>query len=68
MAIRVSKVTLEVVGTEIRESFDVGHAERLLRLPNNGGWQLPSNSIYEFDKTYGIKLRRNTRNNKSSKA
>lgn len=64
---RTSKIILEVAPTGVRESFDVGHAERLLRLPLNGGWQLPEGSPYEFDKTYGIKLRGNKRDNKSSK-
>lgn len=39
--------------------FEVTHAERLLRMNNNGGWQLPENSKFEFHKDYGIRVRRN---------
>lgn len=28
--------------------FEVSHAERLLAMPNNGGWHLPENSQYEY--------------------
>ena len=29
--------------------FEVSHAERLLALPNNGGWHLPENSNYVLE-------------------
>ena len=29
--------------------FEVGHAERLLAMPNNGGWKLPENSQYIYE-------------------
>ena len=29
--------------------FEVSHAERLLAMPNNGGWQLPENSPYVYE-------------------
>jgi hypothetical protein len=28
--------------------FEISHAERLLRMPKNGGWQLPKDSEYEY--------------------
>jgi hypothetical protein len=28
--------------------FEVSHAERLLAMPNNGGWHLPEDSSYEY--------------------
>ena len=32
----------------VDRQFEVSHAERLLAMPNNGGWLLPENSPYEF--------------------
>lgn len=37
--------------------LEVSHAERLLRMHNNGGWQLPKNSKFEFDKENGIRYK-----------
>jgi hypothetical protein len=28
-------------------------------MPNNGGWQLPENSKFEFDKENGLRYKRN---------
>lgn len=42
----------------IRE-FEVTHAERLLMMQNNGGWQLPENSKFEFSKENGLRYKRN---------
>ena len=39
------------------EEFEIAHAERILRLKNNGGWQLPENSKYQFDEENGITKR-----------
>lgn len=44
--------------------FEITHAERLLRMPNNGGWRLPDDSQFEFDKENGLKYRRNKETNK----
>lgn len=41
----------------MEEELTVEHAEKLLAMENNGGWQLPENSTYEFDKDNGIKLK-----------
>ena len=39
-----------------KQEFDVDHAERLLRLPQNGGWTLieADNEHYQFDEENGI--------------
>lgn len=52
---RTSFVTLVVSSQGIRKSFSIDHAERLLRMPNNGGWTLPATSKYEFDPATGIR-------------
>jgi hypothetical protein len=41
-----TKVTLKI--KEHTEEFGFDHAERLLRLNNNGGWELPQDSEFEF--------------------
>jgi len=46
MNAKTTTVTL-VVGNVARE-FEITHAERLLRMPRNGGWRLPENSKFEF--------------------
>lgn len=38
MGAKVSKIRLQV-GSRI-ETFEAEHAERLLRMPNNGGWKI----------------------------
>lgn len=35
---KITKVKLEANG--IVQEFNVDHAERLLRMPNNGGWKI----------------------------
>ena len=40
---------------------EINHAEKLLRMPNNGGWRLPENSQYTFDFNNGIEFKRNTK-------
>lgn len=48
MAAKVTSVKLVVPQHEIEQTFEVGHAEALLNMKNNGGWQLPADSDYEF--------------------
>lgn len=50
-------VLLECPQLNTVREFEVTHAERLLRMPNNGGWRLPEESEFEFYKN-GIKYRR----------
>lgn len=39
----------------ITKEFEISHAERILRMPNNGGWRLSDDSRYQFDTLYGIR-------------
>lgn len=54
---KITTITLNCPALGDRE-FEVTHAERLLAMPNNGGWQLPKNSIYIYEN--GSITRRNT--------
>ena len=40
--------TVTLVANGVTRDFELSHAERLLRMPRNGGWELPENSKYEF--------------------
>ena len=51
-----SYVTL-VTADGAQQEFEINHAERILRAPNNGGWKLPDNSQYKFDYYNGITKR-----------
>ena len=46
MNAKTTKVTLEASG--VTREFELSHAERILRMPHNGGWRLPGNSKFEF--------------------
>jgi len=37
--------TVRLRAGEIEREFEVGHAERLLRMPNNGGWQIADDKV-----------------------
>lgn len=52
---RTDSVILQVGNN--RQTFEVSHAERILRMPNNGGWHLPEDSEFEMTEENGIKLR-----------
>ena len=54
---RTNMVTLQV--GETKQDFEINHAERILRMPNNGGWELPIDSNYIMDKTNGLTVKRN---------
>lgn len=54
MSAKTTTVTLEVNG--VTREFEFSHAERLLRMPHNGGWHLPKNSKFEFV-NYGLQRR-----------
>ena len=55
---KMTHVELEV--NETRQKFEINHAERILRTPNNGGWKLPEDSEFTFDFNNGISYKRNT--------
>ena len=40
--------TVTLMANNVTREFEISHAERLLRMPNNGGWHLPENSKFEF--------------------
>lgn len=56
-----SRITLQTATGELQE-FEINHAERILRHPDNGGWKLPENSPYQFDFYDGITKRTNKGN------
>lgn len=45
---KTTKVKLVCPSLGERE-FEVSHAERLLAMPKNGGWQLPKDSSFVFE-------------------
>lgn len=65
--VRQSKIKLVVPGSNMAQDFEINHAERLLRMPNNGGWQLPDNSEYSFDFNDGIKRKQTKGDTESAK-
>lgn len=40
--------TVTLVANGVTREFEISHAERLLNMPDNGGWHLPDNSKFEF--------------------
>lgn len=50
--------TVTLVANGVTREFEFSHAERLLRMPNNGGWALPEKSKFEFV-DYGLRRRKN---------
>ena len=59
-------VVLEVKEHNMEKPFSIEHAERLLRMDKNGGWELPKDSPYEF-KDNAIRIKRDKRNNQEPK-
>lgn len=64
---KATKVVLECEKLGMKKEFDVDHAERLLLMNNNGGWHLPADSNFEFDKENGIRYGRNNQENSGAK-
>jgi hypothetical protein len=64
---KATKVVLECEKLGLTKEFDVDHAERLLLMRNNGGWHLPTDSNFEFDKENGIRYRRDNQKNSGAK-
>lgn len=56
-----SRVVL-VTADGAQQEFEINHAERILRHPDNGGWKLPDDSPFEFDFYDGIRKRTNQGN------
>lgn len=59
MAGKIEKVALFNETLNTTDEYEINHAERLLRMPNNGGWRLPDDSEYKFDNDNGIGRKRN---------
>ena len=64
---KTNDVVLVVPEHNMTQVFGVDHAERLLRMPNNGGWQLPEDSEFEFDMSDGIKRKQHKGTAESAK-
>ena len=63
---KVTMVTLTCQSLGSRE-FEVNHAERLLAMPNNGGWQLPKESEYVYeDGTISRRSKKGTKQGKKA--
>ena len=60
---KTNTVLLVVPEHGIQQDFTLEHAERLLLMPNNGGWVLPKDSKFELTKN-GLKYRANTEGDK----
>jgi hypothetical protein len=61
---RTNRVVLQV-GDKTQE-FEINHAERILRMPDNGGWHLPEDSNYLMDEVNGLTSKRNKGKDKKS--
>jgi hypothetical protein len=60
---KVTKVQLTNSNDSIGDiELEIAHAERLLKMPNSGGWVLPKNSLYKLTKD-GLVKKSNNRNN-----
>lgn len=58
MYAKETKIVLVAPQHNLKQELEITHAERLLRLKNNGGWELPADSKFTFDGN-GIKLNSN---------
>ena len=58
MATKVNTIRLQVGGRI--ESFEIEHAERILRMRNNGGWHIADGEKVEFTKN-GFRPKKNNR-------
>lgn len=56
---KLQSVTLFNETLNVTEEYEINHAERILRMPNNGGWTLPKDSEYKFDFDNGIGIKQN---------
>jgi hypothetical protein len=62
---RISKVELEANG--VTREFTIEIAERLLKMPNNGGWKLPDSSNLIFEGQNGFTIKRDSGTNQATK-
>jgi hypothetical protein len=59
MKAKTTTVILRCDSLNVDKEFEITHAEKLLRMQNNGGWYLPANSSFKFDKENGFINRSN---------
>lgn len=53
--VRPGKVTRVTLVSPVGErEFDIGHAERLLSIKNNGGWKVSPSSNFTYRKENGL--------------
>lgn len=64
---KFTNVVLENSKTGTTQEFEINHAERLLRMPNNGGWVLPKDSSYTFSLKNGIGFRQDKKEDTGKK-
>lgn len=66
MASKFTNVELENSTTNAKKTFEINQAERILRMPKNGGWKLPEDSPYYFDNANGIGYKQNKKGSTST--
>lgn len=54
--------TVTLVANGVTRDFELSHAERILKMPRNGGWKLPKDSKFEFVNN-GLQCRGNKKEN-----
>lgn len=64
---KTTKIALCCPAHGMRVELEASHAERLLRMRNNGGWQLPEDSRFEFDKEHGLRYKRHKKADSGAK-
>lgn len=68
MVAKSQSVALFNATLNITQLYEISHADRLLRMLKNGGWELPKDSQYKFSVENGIEYRRDKKaNNREQK-
>lgn len=62
--VRTNRVVLQA--GDNKQEFEINHAERILRMPDNGGWKLPEDSNYQMDEVNGLTTKRIKRETQES--
>ena len=62
--VRTNRVVLQA--GDNKQEFEINHAERILRMPDNGGWKLPEDSNYQMDEVNGLTTKRVKRTTEES--
>lgn len=67
MVAKATTVALVRKDNGTTHEFEISHAERILRMPHNGGWELPENSQFNFDFENGFTNKRNKKSDNQDK-